>query len=105
MKTNNLDSPQNQTVEIRAFNFLKKVFDERGWSFPHYLKLDKECSAKELAQALELPAEMIEAVFINGKAYQPEEGLVKPGDRVAFIPPGTPGPYRVLLGIKKLPNN
>lgn len=48
---------------------------------------------------------MIEAVFINGKAYQPEEGLVKPGDRVAFIPPGTPGPYRVLLGIKKLPNN
>ncbi len=105
MKINNPDFPQNQAVEIRAFNFLKKVFDERGWPFPYYLKLDRECSAKELAETLELPSDMIEAVFINGKAYQPEEGIVKPGDRVAFIPPGTPGPYRVLLGIKKLPQD
>ena len=26
------------------------------------------------------------------------------GDRVAFVPPGTPGPYRVHLGFKKVQN-
>lgn len=48
MKTNNLDSPQNQTVEIRAFNFLKKVFDERGWSFPITLSLTKNALQRNL---------------------------------------------------------
>ena len=28
--------------------------------------------------------------------------IFQPGDRVALLPPGTPGPYRVLLGFKKL---
>jgi len=102
MTKDNMNSNKNKIVEIRAFNFLKTIFDERGWSFPYYLELKQECSAKELAEMLDLPLDRIEAVFINGIAMQPEKGRVKPGDRVAFLPPGTPGPYRVLLGIKKL---
>jgi len=43
----------------------------------------------------------IEGVFINGMAQSLDRGVVRPGDRVAFIPPGTPGPYRVILGIVK----
>lgn len=39
----------------------------------------------------------VEAVMINGKVVSRHTRL-KAGDRVAFIPPGTPGPYRVLLG-------
>lgn len=91
----------DNTIEVRAFNFLKDYFDQRGWSFPYYFHLDTECSGVELAQKLDLPREKIEAIFINGLAHSPEEGRIKPGDRVAFLPPGTPGPYRVLLGIKK----
>lgn len=41
-----------------------------------------------------------EAVFINGKAGDMDTTL-RDGDRVALMPPGTPGPHRVLLRIKK----
>jgi len=88
-------------VEVRAFSFLKELFEERGWSFPLRLQLDTECSAAELAQKLDLPLDKIEAVFVNGTAQTMDQGKVRPGDRVAFVPPGTPGPYRVILGIVK----
>ena len=90
-------------VEVRGLILLKKIFDERNWGFPHYCSLDKECSALDFALQLELPLDKIEAVFINGSAYTLEAGWVKPGDRVTFLSPGTPGPHRFLLGIAKLP--
>jgi len=89
-------------VEIRCFSFLKKICDERNLSFPFYYELKDQCSALELAERLDLPLEKIEAVFINGVASPVAEGVIKPGDRVAFIPPGTPGPYRALLGMVKI---
>lgn len=89
-------------VEIRGFMALRDIFKERNWTIPYYLKLERECSSLELANMLKLPLDKVEAVFINRKAYPLEEGLIKPGDRVAFLPPGVPGPYRALLGIKKI---
>lgn len=89
-------------VEVRAFSFLKKEFDRRGWPFPMKVELERECSALELAEKLELPRDKIEAVFINGVAG-PLDRVVRPGDRVAFVPPGTPGPYRVILGMVNQP--
>ncbi|MBF7084039.1 MoaD/ThiS family protein [Desulfallas sp. Bu1-1] len=89
---------QNGEVEVRAFSFLKLEFDRRGWPFPMTVKLERECTALELAEKLELPRDKIEAVFINGIAG-PLDRVVRPGDRVAFVPPGTPGPYRVILGM------
>lgn len=89
-------------IEIRCFSFLKKVCDERNLPFPFYYELEGECTALELAQKIDLPLDKIEAVFINGIASPVTEGKVKPGDRVAFIPPGTPGPYRALLGMVKI---
>ncbi len=56
------------------------------------------CTALELARELELPLEKVEAVFINHLVY-PLDHHVSPGDRVAFIPTGVPGPYRLLIGI------
>lgn len=94
---------EEKQVEIRCFSFLKKICDERQLPFPFYHSTEKECTALELAELLELPLDMIEAVFINGLAFSLEDGRVKPGDRVAFVPPGTPGPYRALLGMVKLP--
>ncbi len=88
-------------VEVRALSFIKRLFDARGWPFPLKYQLDSPCTALELADRLEIPHDLVEAVFINGTVFQPDEGMVKPGDRVAFIPPGTPGPYRLLLGIAR----
>lgn len=86
-------------VEVRGFSFIKELFDQRGLPFPVYIDLSGECTALELASRLEIPAELIEAVFINGVAGGVDR-KVQPGDRVAFVPPGTPGPYRVILGIR-----
>ncbi|MBU4533005.1 MAG: MoaD/ThiS family protein [Eubacteriales bacterium] len=88
-------------VEVRAFSFIKALFDARGWPTPLIYKLENSCTAGELAKSLSIPDDLVEAVFINGKVFRPGEGVVKPGDRVAFIPPGTPGPYRLLLGIAR----
>jgi len=85
-------------VEVRGFSYLKEIFDQRGWPFPIQVPLDKQCTAAELAKKLELPRDRIETVFINGIAG-PLERTINPGDRVAFVPPGTPGPYRVILGL------
>jgi hypothetical protein len=55
------------------------------------------CAARDLALQLELPLDKIEAVFINHKSYC-IDCVVQPGDRVAFVPTGIPGP-RVFLGL------
>jgi len=86
-------------IEVRGFGELKKLFDEREWPFPLIFDLEEDMSALALAGKLNIPLERIEIVFVNGKAM-PIDCLIKPGDRVAFVPPGTPGPYRVLLGFK-----
>lgn len=90
----------NGMVEVRGFSFLKEIFDLRGWPFPVQVPLTDDCTAEELARRMELPREKIEGVFINGIAG-PLDRTVRPGDRVAFVPPGTPGPYRVILGLVK----
>ena len=85
-------------IEVRGFSYLKEIFDQRGWPFPMMWPLERECTAQRLALMMNLPEDKIEAVFINGKAG-PLSSTINPGDRVAFVPPGTPGPYRVILGL------
>jgi hypothetical protein len=55
-------------------------------------------SAGDLARVLDLPVDEVEAVICNHRVY-PLDHIVLPGDRVAFLPRGTPGPYRFMLGI------
>ena len=84
-------------VELRAFGDLKKLFADRAWPFPYNLDLAEETSARDLAGKLNIPLDRIEIVFVNGMA-RGIDCTISPGDRVAFVPPGTPGPYRVILG-------
>ena len=49
---------------------------------------------------LHIPPKEIEAVFVNGSVKNIYDSVF-PGDRVAFIPYGTPGPYRVFLGMAR----
>lgn len=87
------------TIEVRGFGDIKKLFEEREWSQPIIFELEEEISAVDLAGKLDIPFEKIEIIFVNGKASPfSADCLIKPGDRVAYVPPGTPGPYRVILG-------
>lgn len=99
MKEKLSTSKSSEAVEVRGFGELRKVFKRRGWPLPIYFKLETECSAVELAKKMDLPLKKIEAVIINGRAAPFHQGLVEPGDRLAFVPPGIPGPYRAILGM------
>ncbi|BAF59649.1 MAG: MoaD/ThiS family protein [Pelotomaculum sp.] len=84
-------------VEVRGFGDLRKLFEEKSWPFPLSVDLEGATTAGELAKRLGIPFDKIEVAFVNGLA-QSLDYVVKPGDRVAYVPPGTPGPYRVFLG-------
>jgi hypothetical protein len=57
-------------------------------------------SAYDLVERLLIPPEKVEAVFKNGQVVNIYD-LVSPGDRVALLPHGTPGPYRFFLGMDR----
>jgi len=56
--------------------------------------------AEDIALELELPVDKIEGVFVN-HVVRSIDYMIQPGDEVAFIPTGVPGPYRFMLGIRK----
>lgn len=59
---------------------------------------DEGRTARALAEDLALPVERIEAVICNHRA-RPLDHRILPGDTIAFLPHGTPGPHRYTLGI------
>lgn len=87
-------------IELHAYMWLADLFRERGWSNPRALELDSELSGPALLVKLDIPPERVEVIFVNRKAYAADVACVKPGDRVALVPPGVPGPHRFLLGFK-----
>ena len=87
------------SISIRIFGFLRHYMDAQGLSYA----FDKDINPKgktacDIAVELYIPPEEIEAVFINGSVKNIYDSVF-PGDRVAFLPYGTPGPYRVFLGM------
>lgn len=93
----------SDTIELRAFMGLTALLRERGWPSPLLLAIEGPTTGLELLKMVDIPPDRVEVVFINGKVFRPADALVCPGDRVALVPPGTPGPYRALMGFKKLP--
>lgn len=90
------------SIELRAFMGLSSLFRERGWSFPMEVEVQDGMSGEALLALLDIPQESVEVLFVNGKASRPDQAVVRGGDRVALAPPGVPGPYRVLLGFRKM---
>ena len=95
------DLEKKSTISIRIFGSLRQYIEDQGLDPSFEMEIEaKETSALDLAKEIMIPPEKVEAVFRNGRIiniYDP----VFPGDRVAFCPYGTPGPYRVFLGMAR----
>ena len=89
------------TIELRVFMGLAQLVKERKWSIPQLVMIEDGLTGTELISQLHIPENQVEIIFINGKVFLPGNAILHPGDRVALVPPGTPGPYRVMLGFIK----
>jgi hypothetical protein len=92
---------KDDTAEVRMFGVLHTHQRERGLPTRFTIDVPAEgMTARDVALAVGAPLEHIEGVFCNGTIYGPGH-VVMPGDRVAFVPKGTPGPHRFALGLWK----
>ncbi len=86
-------------LEVRLFGLLHAHCVETGRESIRRIEIPEEgIVARDLARQLELPPHLIEGVFCNHKVYGATH-VVLPGDTVAFVPKGTPGPHRYTLGL------
>ncbi len=87
------------SITVRVLGCLHTHCKERGEPVEFDVTLPAEGRrAVEVAKELGLPLEQIEAVFCN-RVVRELDHVLRPGDRVAFVPRGTPGPHRFTLGI------
>lgn len=92
-------SKETPTVTVRLFGRLHTLRRERGLPDVAEVSLPPGGrTAEDIAQELALPLDQIEAVFCNHRTYSLDH-RIHPGDAVAFVPYGTPGPHRFTLGI------
>lgn len=88
-----------RTAKVRFFGRLHTLRRDRGLPVEADVEVPAEgIRAEELAGDLALPLDEIEAVFCNHLTHDLSY-LIHPGDSVAFVPQGTPGPHRFTLGI------
>ncbi len=88
-------------INFNAFSFLQQKLSENGFAFYNVeMELAENSTINDLFCHLRLLKEDVEGVFVNGK-IAPFDTVLHNGDRVGLLPPGTPGPYRVMLGIVK----
>ena len=86
------------SVTVRMIATLHLYRRELGLPVRVTLDVPEEgTSAVEIARGLELPLDRIEGLFLNGRLV----GLgapVRPGDRVTFVPHGTPASHPAFFG-------
>lgn len=87
-----------EPVYVRMLAFLHDHRRGRGLETAVFVEVPESgISAAELARSLELPLDVVEGLFLNGHLV----GLgarVRPGDRVAFVPHGTPATHPAFFG-------
>ena len=91
------DSPS--TARILMLGLLHTLRRRRGLPTEVEVEVPPEgVPAAEVARRLDLPVDRIEAVIVNHRTHDLSHPI-RPGDRAAFVPQGTPGPHRYTLGI------
>lgn len=92
-------------VAVRMFGLLRAARRTAGLPYAATVTVPPEgISAASIADDLELPRELIEGVFCNHTVYGLDH-IVMPGDEIAFVPYGTPGPHRIYLGLRDAGND
>ncbi|MBA3009509.1 MAG: MoaD/ThiS family protein [Proteobacteria bacterium] len=93
------------TITFNAFSFLQKKLKAKNMQYVNaQLSIGPGTTARKLIHQMQLTEQEVEVVMINGKAGCLDT-ILENQDRVAFVPHGTPGPYRVLLGFKNTANS
>jgi len=86
---------------LKAFSSLRPHLKNQGIGYLGEAFTCKEgLTLKELIVTLGFKEEEVEGAFVNHLVV-PKATVLKEGDKVALIPPGTPGSYRLILGIKE----
>jgi sulfur carrier protein ThiS len=86
-------------ITFNAFSFLRAKLKRSNIDFTDARRqLPEGTTAKAFIESMGLQGEEVEGVFVNNKIV-PMDTVLQQGDRVALVPPGTPGPYRVMLGM------
>lgn len=89
-------------IILNAFSFLREKLTQKGFDYLNApLEIPEPMNVQMMIDWMGLEQSSVEAVFINHKVM-PKETLLHEGDRIALVPPGTPGSYRLMLGMKKI---
>ena len=89
------------TITFNAFSFLRKKLKEQNIPYVEApMEFPDGFTPQDIIEQFGFKDDEVEAVFINRKV-QSKDTVLKDGDRIALLPPGTPGSYRLVLGIKK----
>ncbi|AOY75217.1 MoaD/ThiS family protein [Clostridium formicaceticum] len=86
-----------KTIEVRGFLQLDAHLRKKYGSIPVIMELEEPIKGTELAEKMNVSWDEVEVIFVNG-FVQALDYVIHPGDRVAFLPPGCPGPYRLAMG-------
>jgi len=87
------------TVRFRAFSFLQEKLKAQNLEYYDVqTELEEGATVESLVSSVGLKPDDVEAAFVNGRTG-PVSTVLQDGDRVALVPPGTPGPHRVLMGV------
>ena len=86
-------------IDVVGFMDLATLFRARGWTSPHRVALAGPIDGPTLLRLLDVDDAAVECLFVNHLAHGVAAAEIRPGDRVALVPPGVPGPHRYSLGI------
>jgi sulfur carrier protein ThiS len=87
-------------ITFNAFSFLQKKLKQKNIAYSNVtMDLAEGTCVSDLILGLGLTPGDVEVVFINGRVSSTNT-IIADQDRIALVPHGTPGPYRVLLGFK-----
>jgi hypothetical protein len=85
-------------VTVRAIAFLDAYCKEHGLPSTQEVDVPETgITASGLAASIGLPLDRIEGAFLNYRICG-LDALVMPGDRVAFVPYGTPASHAAFFG-------
>ena len=93
---------RKENVTVRMFGTLHSLRRQRGLPSVQELSLPPQGKrAAEIARELDLPGESLGLIYHNHRPAGLQQ-LIRPGDRLAFVPKSSIGPHNGPLGFPLL---